>query len=257
MSKKLSGRTAIITGASEGIGRATAELFAAEGANIVATGRTLKKLEALSADLEDIGASVLIVQADSADPSAAATTFERAIERFGQVDILVNNAGMGEMMSIEETTDDHFDAVVQANFASVFRHCREAVQHFMPRGNGCIVNVTSINATLPLCGLAYTSTKGAVNTMTKNIAIRFAGTGIRCNAVAPGFVDTPMTEKARGGKLDGGGAMFHFNDVYGNTELPDTSASEQANVILFLASDMSSAMTGRVLVVDNGTFMAA
>jgi NAD(P)-dependent dehydrogenase (short-subunit alcohol dehydrogenase family) len=93
--------------------------------------------------------------------------------------------------------------------------------------------------------------------MTKNIAIRFAGTSIRCNAVAPGFVDTPMTQKARAGELKGGGAMFPFNEVYGNTDVGDTSAADQANTILFLASDMSKAITGRVIIADNGTFMAA
>lgn len=256
MTKLLDGKTAVITGATEGIGRATAELFAQHGANIVATGRRQEKLDQLVADIEKAGGKVIGVQADSADPAAPGTTFAKAIEAFGQVDILVNNAGMGEMMAIEETTDEHFDEVVQANYGSVFRHCREAVRHFMPRNEGAIVNVTSINGSLPLCGVTYTSTKGAVNTMTKNIAIRFTGTAIRCNAVAPGFVDTPMTKKARGGELDEG-SMFRFNDVYGNTDIADTTALDQANAILFLASDMSKAITGRVLIVDNGTFMAA
>lgn len=256
MTKLLEGRTAIITGATEGIGRATAELFAQQGANVVATGRRQEKIDALVADIEKTGGKIIGVRADSSDPAAPKLTFEKAVEAFEQVDILVNNAGMGEMMAIEETTDEHFDEVVQANLGSVFRHCREAVQHFMPRGKGAIVNVTSINGSLPLCGLAYTSTKGAVNTMTKSIAVRFTGTDIRCNAVAPGFVDTPMTRKARDGEMDEG-SMFPFNEIYGNSDLKDTTADEQANAILFLASDMSKAVTGRVLVVDNGTFMAA
>jgi NAD(P)-dependent dehydrogenase (short-subunit alcohol dehydrogenase family) len=257
MTKLLIGKTAIITGASEGIGRATAELFSEHGANIVATGRREEELNKLVNDLKSRGGNVIGVQADSADPQAPKKTFAKAIEAFGKVDILVNNAGMGEMMSIEETSDEHFDRVVQVNFAGVFRHCREAIQHFLSRNEGVIVNVTSINGSLPLCGLTYTSTKGAVNTMTKNIAIRFAGTSIRCNAVAPGFVDTPMTQKARAGELKGGGAMFPFNEVYGNTDVGDTSAADQANTILFLASDMSKAITGRVIIADNGTFMAA
>ncbi|WP_028967980.1 SDR family NAD(P)-dependent oxidoreductase [Sphingomonas phyllosphaerae] len=256
MTKLLEGKTAIITGATEGIGRATAELFLRHGANVVATGRRQEKLDQLVTDLGRSGGRIIGVNADSSDPLAPKLTFIKAVEAFGRVDILVNNAGMGEMMAIEETTDEHFDKVVQANFGSVFRHCREAVQHFMPRGEGAIVNVTSINGSLPLCGLAYTSTKGAVNTMTKSIAVRFTGTGIRCNAVAPGFVDTPMTKKARGGEMDEG-SMFPFNEIYGNTDIKDTTADEQANAILFFASDMSKAVTGRVLVVDNGTFMAA
>ncbi len=255
MTGLLQGKTAIITGATEGIGRATAEMFIRHGANVVATARRKNRLDEMAEELGRDGCKIVGVVADASDPAAPGLTFARAVEAFGQVDILVNNAGMGEMVSIEDTTDEHFETVIQANLGSVFRHCREAVRHFIPRNEGVIVNVSSINGNLPLCGLAYTSTKGAVNTMTKNIAIRFAGTGIRCNAVAPGYVDTPMTRKSRSGELDGGGDMFRFNAIYSNTDIPDTQPADQAGAILFLASDLSGAVTGRVLQVDNGAFM--
>lgn len=254
MTKLLEGKTAVITGASQGIGRATAELFAQHGANVVLTARKKEALDERVAGIKDAGGKAIGVVADSSDPSAPGTTFQRAIEAFGQVDILVNNSGTGEMVAIEDTTDEHFDMIVQANFASVFRHCREAVRHFIPRNRGVIINVSSVNGDLPVCGLTYTATKGAVNTMTKNIAIRFSGTGIRCNAVAPGFTETPMTERARAGELDGGGTMFPFNDIYSNTNVPPTQPIDQANAIVFLASDMARAITGRILTVDNGGF---
>jgi 3-oxoacyl-[acyl-carrier protein] reductase len=171
------------------------------------------------------------------------------------VDILVNNAGYGDMSSIEETSDEHFEMVVQINYVGVFRFCREAFQHFIPRNEGVIVNVTFVNGELPVCGVTYTSTKGAVNMMTKNIAIRFAGTRTRCNAVAPGVTETPMAQFWAAGKLQGGSKMLKYSDLYTNTELPSTQPIDQANAILYLASDMSKAVTGRVLTMDNGACM--
>lgn len=255
MDQIVAGKTAIITGASRGIGRATAELFAREGANVVLTARHEEELDEVVRDITDLGGKAIGVVADSADPKAPKEVFGKAIEAFGQVDIMVNNAGYGDMSSIEETSDEHFEMVVQINYAGVFRFCREAVQHFLPRGEGTLVNVSSVNGDLPICGVAYTSTKGAVNTMTKNIAIRFSGTGIRCNAVAPGVTDTPMAKAWAAGELVGGDTMLKYSNAYSNTELPATRPEDQANAILFLASDMSRGVTGRVLTVDNGAFM--
>lgn len=255
MENLVAGKTAIITGASKGIGKATAELFAREGANVVLTARHHAELDEVVAAIAGQGGRAVGIVADSADPKAPKEVFAKAIETFGQVDIMVNNAGYGDMFAIEETTDEHFDMVVQINFAGVFRYCREAVQHFLPRNEGVIVNVTSVNGELPICGVAYTSTKGAVNTMTKNIAIRFSGTGIRCNAVAPGVTDTPMAKAWAAGELAGGDTMLAYSDIYTNTTLPPTQPIDQANAILYLASDMSTGVTGRVLTVDNGAFM--
>lgn len=255
MKKLLEGKTAIITGASKGIGKATAELFAEEGANVVLTARHQPELDDVVATIIAKGGKAIGVVADSTDPKAPKAVFAEAIKVFGQVDVMVNNAGYGDMFSIEETTGEHFEMVVQINFAGVFRYCREAIQHFMPRNEGVIVNVSSVNGELPICGVAYTSTKGAVNTMTKNIAIRFSGTGIRCNAVAPGVTDTPMAQAWAAGELAGGDTMLKYSNIYTNTELPSTQPIDQANAILYLASDMSRAVTGRVLTVDNGAFM--
>jgi NAD(P)-dependent dehydrogenase (short-subunit alcohol dehydrogenase family) len=257
MKPLLAGKTAIVTGASKGIGLATAKLFVEQGANVVLTALNQADLDSVVKEIQDAGGHALGLVADSADLTAPKLVFAKAIETFGQVDILVNNAGYGDMMSIEEYTDEHFDEVVQVNYAGVFRFCREAIRHFMPRGNGSIVNVTSVNGSLPLGGLAYVSTKAAVNAMTTNIAVRFAGTGIRCNAVAPGNTDTPMARDWAAGKLTGGSTMVPYIAKHTDQSLPFTQPEDQANAILYLASDLARAVTGRVLVVDNGAYIGA
>ncbi|MEU6511211.1 SDR family NAD(P)-dependent oxidoreductase [Streptomyces sp. NPDC046942] len=234
----LGGKTAIVTGASKGIGRAVAELFAEEGANVVLTARGKQNLDEAVEAIRQNGGSAIGVVAE-----------------FGQVDILINNAGTGDMVAVEEATDEHFEQVMALNLTGVFRFCREAVQHFMPRGTGVIVNVSSVNATLPICGVAYTSTKGAVNTMTKNIAIRPSGTGIRCNAIAPGVTDTEAAAAWAAGEQEGGSVMLEFSDKYVNMSVPMTKPIDQAYAALYLASDMGAAVTGQVLQVDNGAFL--
>ncbi|MFS4469883.1 SDR family NAD(P)-dependent oxidoreductase [Chryseobacterium sp. T20] len=253
----LENKTAIVTGASKGIGLATAQLFAQEGANVILTARNENELNEAVKGITDLGGNAIGILADSGDPKAPKEVFSKAIEKYGQVDILVNNAGYGDMVAIDECTDEHFEMVAQINYFGVFRFCREAVQHFMLRNEGVIVNVTSINGSLPVGGVAYTSTKGAVNMMSKNIAIRFSGTGIRCNAVAPGNTETPMAKAWAAGELSGGMKMVEFAAKYADQELPYTQPIDQANAILYFASDLSKAVTGLVLVVDNGAYMGA
>ncbi len=251
----LTGKTAVVTGASKGIGRAIAELFAEEGANVVLTARGQTQLEEAVAAITDRGGSAIAVVADSTDAEAPARVFDRAIAEFGQVDIMVNNAGSGDMVAVEEASDEHFAKIVELNLTGVFRYCRQAVQHFIPRGDGVIVNVSSVNGTLPICGVAYTSTKGAVNTMTKNIAIRLSGTGIRCNAIAPGVTDTDAAAAWAAGEQEGGSVMLEFSDKYANLTVPVTKPIDQAYAALYLASDMGAAVTGQIIQVDNGAFL--
>ena len=255
MRKLLEGKTAIVTGASKGIGKATAELFAEEGASVVLTARGRQTLDETVEQITQSGRKAIGVVADSADRAAAQRVFTAAIERFDQVDIMVNNAGFGEMVAIEDATDEHFEEVMQINLFGVFRYCREAVRHFLPRGEGVIVNVSSVNGVLPVNGVAYTTSKGAVNTMTRNIAIRLSGTGIRCNAIAPGVTETDAAAAWASGQQVGGSKMLEFAEKYVNMTVPSTKPIDQAYAALYLASEMGRTVTGQVLQVDNGGWL--
>lgn len=255
MHKLLEGKTAIVTGASKGIGRAIAELFAEEGAKVVLTARGKPLLDEVVESIRKAGGSAIGIVADSSDPAAPKRVFEEAIAAFGHVDVMVNNAGSGDMVAIEEASDEHFAKITELNLVGVFRYCREAVRHFMPRNEGRIINISSVNGTLPICGVAYTSTKGAVNTMTKNIAIRLSGTKIRCNAIAPGVTDTEAAAAWAAGEQEGGSVMLEFSDKYANTTVPMTEPRDQAYAALYLASEMGKAVTGQVIQVDNGAFL--
>jgi NAD(P)-dependent dehydrogenase (short-subunit alcohol dehydrogenase family) len=228
MRQLLEGKTAIVTGASKGIGKAIAELFAEEGASVVLTARGQQALDETVNGITASGGKAIGIVADSSDPAAPQRVFDAAIERFGQVDILVNNAGFGDMAPIEEVTDEHFEKVMAINLFGVFRYCREAARHFMPRNCGVIVNVSSVNGDKPVLGVAYTTSKGAVNTMTKNIAIRFSGTGIRCNAIAAGQTETDMDGARERGELQGGTRMWEFGEKYVNVTVPSTKPLDQA-----------------------------
>jgi 3-oxoacyl-[acyl-carrier protein] reductase len=159
------------------------------------------------------------------------------------------------MVAIEEASDEHFAKIVELNLLGVFRYSREAVRHFLPRGEGRLINVSSVNATLPICGVAYTSTKGGVNTMTKNIAIRLSGTNIRANVIAPGVTDTEAAAAWAAGEQEGGDVMLEFSEKYTNTTVQMTSPRDQAYAALYLASEMGNAVTGQVIQVDNGQFL--
>jgi len=255
MKKLLEGKTAIITGASRGIGLAIAELYAEEGANIVLTARGKEALDEAVEKIRNDGGKAVGVVADVVSAKACKEVFAKAIAEFGQVDILVNNAGVGELWTIEAVTDEIIHETIDINLKGPLIYCREALQHMLPRKSGAIINVSSVNGVRPMCGAAYTSSKGGLNTLTQNIAIRLVGSGVRCNALCPGFTVTPLsTTQEQGGLAPEGKSMLPILHTRTVRTVP-TQVINQANVALFLASDLSAAVQGQILVVDNGQYL--
>ena len=202
--KMLDGKVAIITGASYGMGRTMAELFAEEGASVVITARGKEKLDEVVKAINDRGGRAVGVVADTCSTEDTKRVFETTLREFGDLDILINNAGIGEQKLIDETDDEWMLYVMNTNLGGPMRYIREALKIFLPKNDGVIINISSVNGTRPFCGATYTSTKGALNTLTKNVAMRLIDTNIRCNAVAPGATITPAHLANKAGEQPGG-----------------------------------------------------
>ena len=181
----LQNKVAVITGASYGMGRTIAEVFAEEGAAVVITARHAEQLNEVVDGIRAKGGRAVGVVADVCSTEDTKRVFKAALGEFGDVDILINNAGIGEQKIIDETDDDWMLHVMNTNLGGPMRYIREALKIFLPKNDGCIINISSVNGARPFCGATYTSTKGGLNTLTKNVAMRLIETNIRCNAVAP------------------------------------------------------------------------
>lgn len=233
---RLNGKVAIVTGCGRGIGKDVAELFAAEGATVVATSRSM---EAGMRDGLDCRPLDVAREQEWIDLVAA------VVSQYGHVDVLVNNAGIIAYESLHELSTDEWNAVVATNQTGVWIGMREVIPHMIAQGGGSIINVSSIWGTVAVSGAhAYHATKGAVRNMSKSAAITYATDSIRVNSVHPGFIRTPLTE-----------AQAPEINAYVVSQTPMGRAGEPrevANCILFLASDESSFVTGSELVVDGG-----
>ena len=253
--KMLDGKVAIITGASYGMGRTMAEPFAEEGASVVITARGKEKLDDVVKAINDKGGKAVGVVADTCSTEDTKRVFETALREFGDVDILINNAGIGEQKLIDETDDEWMLYVMNTNLGGPMRYIREALKIFLPKNDGVIINISSVNGTRPFCGATYTSTKGALNTLTKNVAMRLIDTNIRCNAVAPGATITPAHLANQAGEQPGGAEMLKYSGHFVYFPGPECEAIDQAYACLYLASKMGRAVRGQVLQVCNGAFL--
>ena len=253
--KMLDGKTAIITGAGYGMGRSMAELFAQEGANVVITARHREKLDEVVEAVRSQGGRAVGVVADVCSTEDTKKVFATALDAFGDVDILINNAGIGEQKMIDETDDEWMKYVMDTNLGGPMRYIREALKIFLPKNDGVIINISSVNGTRPFCGATYTSTKGALNTLTKNVAMRLIDTNIRCNAVAPGATVTPAHLANKAGEQPGGAKMLEYSGHFVYFPGPECDPMDQAYACLFLASKMGKAVKGQVIQVCNGAFL--
>jgi len=248
---RLENKIAIITGASAGIGEVTADMFAKEGATVVLTARRLDRITALEEKINKAGGRALAVKCDVSKSGDVKNVIEQTIRAFGRIDILVNNAGISDFhRPALKITDEFWDEVIGTNLTGVFYFCREALKYMSEVKSGVIVNVSSIGGVYGNSGAAYSAAKAGVNGLTKNIAIQYAGTRIRCNAVCPGPTPTPFNTPDQLAKFD-----REFQEICARHTDFSVGASEiidQVNAILFLSCDESRCITGQMLVVDRG-----
>lgn len=243
----LAGRRALITGSSQGIGYALAHGLAEAGAEIVLNGRDTSKLGAAAQRLRATGAVVHELAFDATDHAAVRAAIDGFEGETGAIDILVNNAGMQHRTELENFPADAFERLLQTNVASVFHVGQAVARHMIGRGSGKIINIASVQTALARPGIApYTATKGAVGNLTKGMATDWARHGLQCNAIAPGYFDTPLN------------AALVSDPEFSAWLEKRTPAGrwgqveELVGACVFLSSDASSFVNGHTLYVDGG-----
>ncbi|MCC8099579.1 MAG: glucose 1-dehydrogenase [Clostridiales bacterium] len=247
---KLEGKSVVVTGASSGIGKAIVDLFAKEGANVIAVARRKERLEALAAAAADYPGKVVPCPGDVSKEADVNAAIDMAVSEFGKLDILVNNAGvMDDMSPIGDATNERMEQVFSVNVYGPMYAMRKAVQVFLAQGNGGnIINIASLGGMRTCAGAIYCASKAAVLSLTKNTAFMYLPNGIRCNAVAPGGVNTEISTSMGMPNMNGYGRVKSVLAA-----APEPGKPEQlAAATLFLASDDSSYVNGEVLVVDGG-----
>ncbi len=242
------GKVVVVTGAGRGIGRAIALAFARAGASVALASRTETELDAVADEIRSGGGTALVVPTDAADEGQMDALVDRTVSELGTLDVLVNNAGVAPFLaSFLETTPDGFAKHFGINFWSAVYGTRAAGRVLLGKGSGAVLNLASIDAFMVEPGLAYYGTaKAAIVNLTKSVALEWAPKGVRVNALAPGWIDTPMNEEER----DDPDAERQILSAIpmGRWGRPE----EIANTALFLCSEASAFTTGVTLVVDGG-----
>jgi len=246
----LAGQTAVVTGATAGIGRAIAHRFAEEGAFVVVIGTNTERGEQVAAELKALPtcAGSLFLKLDVSKYAEVEQAMKQVLELRGQVDILVNNAGITRDQLLMKMSEEDWDSVMDINVKSCYNSCRVLSRAFLKAKKGRIINMSSVVGLTGNAGqVNYAASKAAIVGLTKSLAKELASRNILVNCIAPGFIETPMTD-----------AMTEAQKADTLEKIPMGrmgAAKDIANAALFLASDWSNYMTGQVLTVDGGMVM--
>lgn len=246
---RFEGKTALVTGASRGIGKAIAKALAAEGAMVIVNyNGSREAAEQTVAEIQAEGGQAVSYGCSVADAEAVEAMMKQIIAEQGRLDILVNNAGITRDNLILKMKEEDFDAVLNTNLKGVFHTCRYVARQMLKQKSGCIVNISSISGVMGNAGQTnYAASKAGVIGFTKSLARELASREIRVNAIAPGFIETEMTDKLSQAAVEAGKGQIPFGR-FGKAE-------EVAKAVCFLASEDASYITGQVLHVDGGMGM--
>lgn len=242
----LSGKTAIITGASRGIGRGIAKVFAQQGANVAFTySSSVQAAQELETELSNFGIKVKGYQSDAADFEQAQNFIDQVVKEFGTIDILINNAGITKDNLLMRISEEDFDKVIEVNLKSVFNMTKAVQRTMLKNRAGSIINMSSVVGVKGNAGQTnYAASKAGVIGFSKSVALELGSRNIRCNVIAPGFIETEMTDKLAPEVVEGWRNAIPLKR--GGTP------EDVANVCVFLASDMSAYVTGQTINVDGG-----
>lgn len=241
----MEGKTALVTGASRGIGRAIAKEFAAQGAKVALCARSVDALQALAAEIEDAGGAAAVFALDVSDSDSVKGVVDAVTERFGGLDVLVNNAGITRDGLLARMKDDAWDDVLNTNLRGAFYLTRAAAKTMMRQRSGKIINISSVVGLTGNAGQAnYAASKAGLIGMTRSVAKELGSRNIQVNAIAPGFIVTDMTDSLPEALKE----QLLKQIPLGRMGQPE----EIANVAAFLASDRSDYITGQVIAVCGG-----
>lgn len=249
---KLKNQVAVVTGASSGMGRDIAYLFAKQGATVYAVARRVEKLEELAESAKEFEGKIIPLAADLMNKTEAENIIDFAYNESGKVDILVNNAGiMDDFSAVGDVTDEMLEKVFALNVFAPFYTSRKAIEIFLKQESGNIINVSSIGGLFGArAGATYTASKHALVGLTKNTGFMYAKKNIRCNAICPGGVDTEVGIGEFMGNVNAEGIAAIMPSTVGNPR--SGSGEEIATIALFLATDDSSFVNGQCIVADSG-----
>ena len=242
---RLEGKRALITGSASGIGRATARLFANEGARLTLCDIKSKENKRLAEEIISSGGEALSIQTDVGDPEAMKTAFEQSVDVFGGLDVIYNNAGGATSNDgcITEVEMEEFWHAIRLNLFGTVLGCRYGIPHLIASGGGSVINTGSIRALIGTAGAdAYTAAKGGVVTLTRALALQWAHANIRVNAISPGLI---LTDRVRQ-------LLSDDDPIRTKTPLGPSEPEEVAPLALYLASDESRQVTGAILPMDGG-----